>query len=232
MGRYTISYGQFLERLDEVHILRKSAANKERENAIKHGKEIRALCRASVVLLSSHVEAYIKELGETALGAFFSKRISRENLPSSIFYFISKDVVSEISTSSEPDKIGEKIFEFLELDLVFWSKEGPFPNQIPSERFNKGFSNPAFGKVSKYFGRFGYREYRHDFNRRLTSDSLHTIHTLDHMVDVRNNISHGDESATKTPSEVVAMVKTVTLFCRTTDDAFSDWCKKNHCSIR
>lgn len=232
MGRYTFSYGQFLERLDEVHILGKSAAKKERENAIQHRKEIRALCRASVVLLSSHVEAYIKELGETALAAFFNKKISRANLPSSIFYNISKDVVSEISASNEPDRIADKIFEFLEFDVVFWSKEGPFPSEIPSERFNQGFANPAFRKVSKYFGRFGYREFRHDINKRLTSDSLHTIHTLDHMVDLRNNISHGDESATKTPSEVIAMTKTITLFCRTTDDAFSDWCKRKHCSIR
>jgi RiboL-PSP-HEPN len=232
MGRYTNSYGQFLERLGEVHILRKSAAKKERENAIRHAKEIRALCRASVVLLSSHVEAFIKELGETALEAFFDKRISRSNVSAAIFYNISKDVIAELSASSESDKIAEKMFEFLDLDLGFWSKVGPFPNQIPSDRFNKGFASPAFKKVVTYFGRFGYRDFKRDFDKKLSSESPLTINALDHMVAVRNNIAHGDESATKTPSEVEIMIKIVSLFCRSTDDVFSSWCKKNHCSIR
>ena len=232
MGRYTNSYGQFLERLDEVHILRKSAARKERENAIHHGKEIRALCRASVVLLSSHVEAFIKELGEIALEAFFDKKISRSTVSSAIFYHISKDLIADIAASSEPKKVAEKMFEFLDLDLVFWSKEGPFPDQIPSDRFNKGFASPAFSKVVKYFGRFGYGDFKSDFQKKLSSNSQLAINALDHMVAVRNNIAHGDESATKTPSEVEIMIKIVSLFCRSTDDVFSGWCRKNHCSIR
>ena len=232
MSRYTNSYGQFLARVGEVHILRRAAAQKERDDPILHGKEISALCRASVVLLSSHVEAFVKELGETALDAFYSKKVSRAKVSSSVFYNISKDVIDEMSKLTESDKIAQKLFDFLEVDLGFWSKDGPFPSQIPSDRFNKGFSSPAFSKIGKYFGRFGYRDFKRDIGRKLAAQSQQTINTLDHMVDVRNNIAHGDESATKTPSEVDGMISTIALFCRSTDDVFADWCKGNYCSIR
>ena len=67
MSRYTPVYSSFCTRLDEVETLRQFALIREREDPIGLRREINALCRGSVVLLSSHVEAYIKELGELAV---------------------------------------------------------------------------------------------------------------------------------------------------------------------
>ncbi|NQV47115.1 MAG: hypothetical protein HQ504_04965 [Rhodospirillaceae bacterium] len=232
MARYTSSYGSFVTRLEEVELLRKAAAKKELVDPVGMRDEINALCRGSIVLLSSHVEAYIKEVGELALESFQIKNVNRSKFLSRFFYHISKDILDDIKDTSDPDKIANKIFHFLGSDSNYWSKTGPFVTQLPSDRFNKGFSNPAFRKVKSYFNRFGYDNYMHDFYEKLRADALSTHNMLDHLVDTRNNIAHGDPRATKTPADLKEMIDMTTRFCRVTDEVFGNWCKTNFCSIR
>jgi RiboL-PSP-HEPN len=232
MARYTSPYRQFLTRLDEVELLRNYAAKMERTNAVGLASEINAFCRGSIVLLSSHVEAYVKEVGETALDAFFRRAVDRKCFSSQTFYHISKDVIDEIKDTSDPIKLADKIFGFIDTDVTYWSKAGPFISPIPPERFNKGFANPKFEKVKAYFNRFGYSDYRLDFYRQLRADAQPTENMLDHLVDIRNSIAHGDPSATKTPTDLKEMISIIRRFCRVTDDIFSSWCKKQFCTIR
>jgi hypothetical protein len=232
MPRYTSAYSSFITRLSEVNLLCRAAIGKEKMDAIAHRKEIDALCRGAIVLLCSHVEAYIKELGEVTLDRLHSSRTDRSVVSQRVFYNISKDVISEIKDTSDHDLIAEKIFGFSQSDLSFWSKTGPFPIQIPAERFNKGFSNPGFDKIKGYFHRFGYEEFRKDFYRKLKAKGTVTHNMVDHMVSTRNNIAHGDPSATKTPSDILDMISIVKLFCRTTDDVFCGWCRSKLCKLR
>lgn len=232
MSRYTTSYGDFLGRLAEVDLLRRSAAKKERSDPIGMRNEINALCRGSIVLLSSHVEAYIKELGETALEAFYHKAVDRNDMSLRTFYHISKDVIDEIKDTSDHTKLAEKVFDFITSDIPYWSKVGPFAAQVPSDRFNKGFSNPKFEKVKAYFNRFGYGDYKNDFYARLGAAAKPTENMLNHLVDIRNSIAHGDSSSTKTPSDLKEIISTISQFCRVTDDIFSNWCRDKFCAIR
>lgn len=221
MPRYTAAYSSFVSRLDEVEVLRSAALRKERSGAVKYRNEINAVCRGAVVLLCSHVEAFTKELGEIALEAFVSKRIGREKFPHKLFYHISKDIIDEIYDTNDPDKIAEKLFHFLRTDIVYWSQVGEFPAAIPVDRFNKGFANPAFEKIRVYLSRFGYNCYRNDINRLLRAKSAPAINMLNHLVDTRNNIAHGNTAATKTPGELRDIIDLVTIYCRATDDVFA-----------
>jgi hypothetical protein len=232
MSRYTTSYSEFLGRLVEVNLLRESAAKKERSDPIGMRNEINALCRGSIVLLSSHVEAYIKEVGETALEAFYHKAVDRIDMSPRTFYHISKDVIDEIKDTSDHTKLAEKVFGFITSDMPYWSRVGPFSMQVPSDRFNKGFSNPKFEKVKAYFNRFGYQTYKDDFYARLGAAAKPTENTLDHLVDIRNSIAHGDPSSTKTPSDLKQVISTISQFCRVTDEIFSNWCRAKYCTIR
>ncbi len=232
MSRYTASYSAFLSRIDEIELLRRAAAKKERANPVAMRDEINALCRGSIVLLSSHVEAYIKEVGETALDEIFRRAVDRSAFAMQTFYHISKDVIDEIKDTSDHVKLADKVFSFISSDAVYWSKAGPLATAVQSDRFNKGFSNPKFEKVKAYFHRFGYSDYRFDFYTRLGADARPTENMLDHLVDIRNSIAHGDQSATKTPADLKDMISIVGKFCRTTDDIFSTWCKRKFCPIR
>jgi hypothetical protein len=232
MARYTSAYKSFLNRLGEIEILRGAAAQKEKQCPISLRKEINALCRGAIVLLCGHLEAYVKELGEVALDTFYTKRVPRTSISSRVYYHISKDVLDEIQSTTDGEKIAEKMFAFLENDISFWSRNGPFPQQISAERFNKGFSNPGFEKIRTYFNRFGYQQYKSDLGRLLKAQYNPTINMVDHVVDIRNKIAHGDPAATKTPSEVKDMVKLVRFYCMSTDRVFASWCGKTICKIR
>lgn len=232
MARYTSVYKSFLDRLDEVEILRKAAAKKEKQSPITLRKEINALCRGAIVLLCGHLEAYVKELGEVALDSLYDTQAPRALISSRLYYHISKDILDEIRSSTDGAMIAEKMFTFIESDMPFWSRSGPFPKPISAEKFNKGFSNPGFKKIRSYFNRFGYQQYGSDLASLLKTQYVPTINMVDHVVDIRNKVAHGDNAATKTPSEVKDMIKLVRVYCMSTDRVFASWCGKNICKIR
>jgi hypothetical protein len=233
MARYTGVYGEFRERTGEVSLLVSRAAALERsKDALTRGKEIDALCRGALVLLSSHIEAYIKELGESALDAIYSKQVCRSKISQPFFYYVSRENIDPIKQSDGAESIANSVFRFIRNDVHLWSDTGEFPAPILAEDFNRGFSNPKFDKIKGYFGRFGYKDYRTDFFRNLRASANPIIAALDLVVDTRNAIAHGVASATKTPKEVRGLIAATTIFCRTTDIVFADWFKANICKIR
>ncbi|MBN1379555.1 MAG: hypothetical protein JXA04_09995 [Gammaproteobacteria bacterium] len=232
MARYTEAYSDFVRRLNEVEALRRIASEKQRKEPVDLMHEINALCRGSVVLLSSHVEAYVKDVGELALESLYAKKVSRKNIKSQFFYHISKDYLDELKNASEPAKIAEKVFLFLQEDAIYWNHSGPWTQAIQTDRFNRGFSNPAFKKIKTYFNRFGYSCYRGDLAAKLKADFNPITNMIDHLVDTRNKIAHGDPMASKTPIEIRDMISMIKRFCEVTDTVFATWWKSNFCGIR
>lgn len=232
MSRYTSAYTSLIRRLVEVEILYRGAAVKEKLDPIGFSNEINAFCRGAIVLLCSHLEAYIKELGEITLTALQSKAIARSGIPPQFFYHISKDFITEVKDTSDPAKIAEKMFAFLLSDNSYWDRSGPFPTPLPVDRFNEGFSNPAYKKITRYFNRFGYTSYRSDLAGTLKANYNATVNMVEHLVHVRNKIAHGDLLVTKTPSDVREMTNYIKGYSRATDSTFATWCKANLCSIR
>jgi hypothetical protein len=232
MARYTTAYSSLISRLNEVHLLRRLASAREKTDPITLRNEINVFCRAAIVLLCAHLEAYIKELGEVALTGIELKAVPRSEIASQFYYHISKDVLNDLKNTSQPDRIAEKLFLFLSDDLPYWDRNGPFPQPLPVERFNKGFSNPGFDKIRAYFNRFGYGQYQGDLGGVLRANYNVTVNMVDHLVDTRNKIAHGDLSVTKTPSDVEQMINIIRSYCGATDSVFAAWFKSKYCPIR
>ena len=195
--------------------------------------EIGALVRGGIILLSSHVEAYIKELGEAAITSLYTKAIPRNGLPSRFFYHVSRESIAVIRDNTDPERIGEGIFDFLESDHIrYWSRRGAFPGPISMEEFNRGFSNPKFKRICKYFNRFGYSDFGKELGRSLQGSFRITTNAIDHLVDTRNAIAHGDRDERKTALETRSLIESAKLFCRSTDGLFASWWRDQYCSIR
>jgi hypothetical protein len=112
VARFTSAYSSYVERSDEVLILVRKASQIERsKEAFHRGREIDALCRGSIVLLSSHLEAYVKELGECLLDALFKKAVCRSKLHKPFFYHASRQALDRIRKDTEPQKISEGVFD-------------------------------------------------------------------------------------------------------------------------
>ncbi len=148
------------------------------------------------------------------------------------FYHLSKDILDEVQDTADPEKIAVKVFDFLQHHATYWGRMGPFPQPLPVDRFNKGFSNPAFKKIRAYFNRFGYGDYVPELCQVLKADYSVTVNMVNHLVDTRNKIAHGDPSVTKTPGDVEDMIRIVRAYCRATDAVFASWCKRELCTIR
>lgn len=232
MARYTSAYSSFVARLNEVEILRQTAQAKERKDPINLRSEIDAFCRGAIVLLCAHLEAYVKELGEVALTNMHVKSVPRTSLAPQFYYHISKDILDELTQTAHPDRIANRVFNFLQADLQYWSRSGAFTQPLPVERFNKGFSNPAFEKIRAYFNRFGYSDYKADLARTLRANYQPTVTMVNHLVDTRNKIAHGDPAASKTPRDVRDMITIIKGYSIATDVLFASWCKINLCPIR
>lgn len=232
MARYTSAYSSFVSRMEEVTLLQRSAANLERADPISNSDQINALCRGAVVLLSSHLEAFVKELGELLLEKLFTKGVDRSKFDTRIFYHVSKKYIDNIKDTADHKSIVEAVFRFIKQENEYWSTSGTLPRAIDIERFNKGFANPKLKKIQSYFNRFGYECYRSDLARELTRNFTTDTNMVNHLVDTRNLIAHGDPRAIKTPSEVDDMIRIVIRFCRGTDKVFGTWSKKQYCVIR
>ncbi|MDJ0826846.1 MAG: MAE_28990/MAE_18760 family HEPN-like nuclease [Rhodobacter sp.] len=232
MPRYTVAYNQYVKRLTEVEILLRRSRFLERRSPIDSRNEINANCRAAIVLLSSHLEGYIKDISEIALDRIFVDQVPRNALSARFFYSISKDRFDELRNTSDPSAFGEKVFSFLDADGPFWGQTGPFPNAIPTDRFIKGFASPSLKKIAKFFKNFGYDDFKVDVSRALGPDTSAVLNMLENVVATRNDIAHGDSSVIRTPSDVLQMVSMLRYFGRVTDDAFASWCRSNLCSIR
>ena len=232
MARFTKAYSSFVTRLDEVELLRSFAAAKEVTDPMGLRKEINALCRGSVVLLSAHLEAYIREVGELALLSLTAKEVPRNTVSSRLFYYASQNLLKEIQGATDPEKVADKVFAFIVSDLDYWSRTGPFVKPIEPDRFNKGFASPAMPKIKQYFNRFGYLAYAKDLAILLKADFQPIVTMVDHLVDTRNKIAHGDPTASKTPQEVRTMIKMTRVFCGSTDAVFAAWWKSSCCAIR
>lgn len=232
MARYTSAYVDFTHRLSEVLLLKQKARNLERKIAVARPQEINALCRSAVVLLSSHIEGYVKDLAEISLDRIYEMKVSRGNISGRFFHSISRDKFDELRDTSDPEKLSEKFFALIESDIKYWDRNGPFQEPVPFERFVKGFASPSVDKIGTFFLRFGYPTYKRDMQRKLGRDYRVTITMIENIVSTRNNIAHGDAIITRTPRDVGDMLELAKSFCLATDDVFAKWFKHNFCTIR
>jgi hypothetical protein len=204
----------------------------ERKDPTGNAKVTSALCRGAVVLLSSHIEGYTKEVGELTLTKIYENNVCRSKISNIVSYYASRDIITQIKDTADAEKLATKMVNFIERDLSLWGQVGPHPEPIPEDRFNKSFSSPSFQKIASYIQRFGYSEFKKDLKASLQGDYLLSCNLIDHIVDVRNKIAHGDPMVSKTPTDLLQTLPIVKNFCRATDDLFAGWCKTNICNIR
>ena len=203
---------EFLRRLEEVESLWKLSKDLEKSAKPEDLANASYICRGSIVLLSGHLEAYVRDLVEQALISLHTNSLDRSLIqPHTLFYF-SQDHVKELKETNDPEKIARKILYFLSSEAKHWKREGVVEEEFPYENFAKGFSNPTFDKISGYFARLGYSCFEADLKRKMKGEFLTLRNSVDTLVDLRNKIAHGDHSASRTPGEFKQLLKLIKIF--------------------
>lgn len=233
MPRYSNAYSMLTERLEEVKTISASAKKTERGKLLgKNAKLISALCRGGVVLLSSHIEGYIVDLNELMLESIINKKVKKNKINKGFRYYHSRDLIDNLLKIDDFEKSANVVSALFERDGFIWNDHPEFIGSFDNRRFMKGFSTPKPEKIYALFRRYGHENLRRDIQVSLKRDfAFHQTNVLA-LVDLRNNIAHGDLNATQTPDDLMRLCNSTKIFCREIDISICNWCTDNKFTIR
>lgn len=233
MAAYSSAYSGLVTRLKEIESLLEMARitekNPSRRNSLLL---VGALCRSGVVLLCSHIEGYIENLGTLAIEQIERKNLPKDSMPDAFRFYLSRDLIDEVKQLGNAETSASKIIGLFSRDGHIWNSDPLFSAPLSASTFIGNFATPKHVTISSFFRRFGYEEFHGDLSKRLTTQAQACTNMVDQVVDQRNKIAHGDQVTTNTPLDLENMLKFVKLYCRTLDQIVGDWFRSVGCPIR
>ncbi len=160
------------------------------------------------------------------------RQICLSKMPDLFRYHAEKEKIESIKQTADGSKIGRKLRELYDSDFVCWTENGVISDGFSMEKFNKGFSNPKFEKICKYFDRFGYENFKQEFDRQLKSEARAITTGIDQIVSIRNKIAHGDSGERVTPVQGASLKDLACKFVSNTDQLFASFATRKICPIR
>ena len=233
MARYSIAYSGLIRRLDEVDSMRVMAQDIAKAGPIPMNiMRVNALCRGGIVLLCSHIEGYVENLGALAITRLAENDVPKASLSVAFRYHLSRDLIDNIKSTSDPESIAQRVDTLLTRDGHIWDSGSNFTPPLPTETFLGNFATPRHENIRRFFGRFGYVSFSHELAVQLKQNFQACVTMVDHVVDQRNKIAHGDFVTAGVPSDLENMCNFVRMYCRTTDQIVGNWFRKVGCPIR
>ena len=233
MARYTSAYSQFIGRMSEIESILSVARGLGRIGNIRTNLQLtRGLCRGGIVLLCGHIEGYIEDLVTLGITRLPEDRVRKEAMSSVFKFHLSRDLILDISSSTNPEVVVTKVEAFLSRDGHIWDSSPHFSFPIPVENFVGRFSTPTHENIRLFFRRFGYVGFHDDLAVQLRANLPICTNMVDQVVHQRNRIAHGDVLAYGTPADLEQMCRLVRLYCRNTDQVVANWFKGIGCIIR
>ena len=178
---------------------------------------IRALNRASVVLLCSHLERYLRSVNEEAVVFVNGYGIPALGLPERLRLEHSKSPIDELA-KIEWTKRGDRLAEFVNGDGGLWIIGGIA--RLEHGRLMRWMKSPSPESVKRLCALWGIENI---FSRitRLPSTRSHMWLKLGELVDKRNAIAHGDSDAEATSDDIKGYVRVVNEVCQRADRVLS-----------
>lgn len=174
---------------------------------------VRAVNRASVVLLASHLERYLRDINEEATTVV--NRAGREGveLPISIRLTHSKLPVDELSVM-QWDNREPKLMQFVESDGWLWEPDRS--GVLDHARLLLWMRSPSPKRILRMFDLWGVPDIFSAVTRRSHTRTRMWLR-LEELVDKRNAIAHGDTGAQATGNDIASYISVVRSFCQRAD---------------
>ena len=166
---------------------------------------IRALNRASVVLLCSHFERYLRNVNEEAATFVNGHKIPARGLPERLRLEQSRRPIDELAKIEWPNR-AQRLVHFVKEDGGLWMAEGVA--QLDHERLIRWMKSPSPRSVGRLCTLWGVENIFERITRR-PSTKRHMWLKLGELVDKRNAIAHGDADAEATAGDITGYVGVV-----------------------
>ena len=178
---------------------------------------VRAVNRASVVLLSSYLERYLRSINEEASRVVNASEISGFDLPLLVRLRHSQSPIDDIFTT-QWDYRKDKLTEFLRSDGWLWipGKQG----ELDHVRLLRWMRSPSPERIRRLFALWGVLDIFSSVTRRPHTRKRMWLQITE-LVEKRNAIAHGDLEADATSRDIKSYISVVICFCKRADGVLS-----------
>jgi len=204
--------------LNEVEDLQR--ANPTPTGSMPRQPEItQAIDRASVVMLSGHLEGYIYDINVEAAAVVNNSAIYSTRLPQVLRLVHSKPALEDLAaTGWETDSRARKLETFVTLESWLW--HASTGGQLVAERLLFWMKTPKPDALRRYYRYWGIEDIFATITRTASVRGNLWLR-IQELVEKRNSIAHGDKSVAATQSDVDSYAKAVWTFAERADRALA-----------
>jgi hypothetical protein len=171
---------------------------------------LRAVNRACVVLLSSHLEHYIHAVNEEAIDFVNAAGIPSTQIPLRLRLINLRDPIEEAASKDWPAR-AENLTKLAEVEISLWRSDG-MSGSLDASRMLQWMKSPKPDKIRRFYAMWDIGDIFLAVTR--TPRTLGTLRRdLDTLVSKRNNIAHGDVNEQATPKDIARYLEAVRTFC-------------------
>ena len=182
-------------------------------NSPKSLKLARAVGRGQAVLLSSHFERYIYSLNEELVAFLNKQNLSGDKIPDRVRLQHSMAPIDELGRTGWENR-AQKLLDFVSNEAWIWGRQ--VTGTIEHDRLLMWMKAPHPKDLIRFFKLWGSEDIFSAITRKESSRKTLWL-GVQGLVDLRNNIAHGDYTAQATQADIKRYTRGIIDFCDRAD---------------